>query len=71
MRNPERIKPFYMALAEYHEDFVPDWRFCQLIENFKRWVFSEKGIVDIFYIEDDKAKEYLEEYFNSMKARSF
>lgn len=70
MRDKNRIRPFYNILAEYHEKYVPDWRFTQLIENFKMWIFNEKNIDNIFYIEDDKMAEYIEEYFNSMKAKN-
>ena len=59
MRNPERI-PEVLALLQKGWEKVPDWRFGQLIENFKRYV----GISDLFYIEDDKLKEKLIDFFD-------
>lgn len=59
MRNPERI-PKVLALLQEGWEKVPDWRFGQLIENFKRYV----GVSDLFYIEDDKLKEKLIDFFD-------
>ena len=56
MRDPNRIYPFCMKIAEMWSSQCPDWRFCQLVSN----VFGE----DSFYIEDDKALLELERYFN-------
>ena len=58
MRDPNRIPEFLALLQECWEK-VPDWRFCQLIENLKR--FSGKS--DLFYLEDNDFEKILKEYF--------
>ena len=58
MRDPKRIPEILKLLQECWEN-VPDWRFCQLIENLKRYT----GYADLFYIEDDKFVQYLKEFF--------
>lgn len=63
MRNPNRLDSFYDRLKELHKEKVPDWRFGQLCSNFFGWLMSEKG-VDLFFPEENKMLEYLEEYFN-------
>lgn len=60
MRDPKRIKKFCDRLAKVWEN-APDWRFGQLISNAFGEVWTKHG--DIFFIEDDKMIEYLEEYF--------
>lgn len=60
MRDPKRIKKFCDRLAKVWEN-APDWRFGQLISNMFGEVWAKHG--DIFFIEDDKMIEYLEEYF--------
>ena len=57
MRDIRRIDEFCARLAEAWKE-VPDWRFGQMIENFKRASKHE----DIFYIEDDKMIEEIESY---------
>ena len=58
MRNPERIDEVLQSLSNaWHK--VPDWRLGQLICNLQ----SAAGN-DLFYVEDDKFIELLEEYFN-------
>ena len=58
MRNPERIEEVLQALSDaWHK--VPDWRLGQLLCNLQ----SAAGN-DLFYMEDDKFIELLEEYFN-------
>ena len=59
MRNPDRI-PEIMALFKKGWEKVPDWRFGQVIENFKRYIGSD----DIFYMEDEKLKEELINFFD-------
>ena len=56
--------PFYCTSLRVAWDEVPDWRFGQLIANFFRWLNTEKGVGDIFFLEDDKFFSYLEEYIN-------
>ena len=65
MRDSNRLQPFYERLAELHKLYISDWRFGQLIINFSSWLYSQKGIEDIFYVEDDKMSEYIEEYFKT------
>lgn len=62
MRNPERIKPFLKEIENIWDE-LPDWRFGQLIENFKRVA----NIPDLFYIEDDRFIEIFKEAFTIKK----
>ena len=61
MRDINRLDGFYDKVKEIHKNYFPDWRFGQLCSNFFGWLYSEKGI-DLFYPEEDKMVEYLEEY---------
>lgn len=58
MRDISRIEPFLKTLAECWKQ-VPDWRFGQLIENFKR----QENIPDLFFIEDNEFEEKLKKMF--------
>lgn len=58
MRDINRINEVLAALKENWEK-VPDWRLGQLLCNLQ----SAAGN-DLFYVEDDKFIELLEEYFN-------
>ena len=58
MRNPDRIYEI-MTLLQAGWQKVPDWRFGQLVENLKRYI----GVDDLFYVEDDKLKEKIIDYF--------
>ena len=49
MRDINRIEPFMNELVEIWHT-VPDWRFGQLIENFK----TCEQIDDLFYMEDSE-----------------
>ena len=60
MRDPNRIYKFCNQLAEIWTTKCPDWRFGQLIENFKRYI----GVQDLFFIEDDKLEEKIKDYFD-------
>lgn len=62
MRDPKRLDTFYDALKEYHKEYVPDWRFGQLLYNFMYWLNR-----DLFFIEDDKMLDIFEEYFKNCK----
>ena len=62
MRDINRIEPFMNELTEIWCT-VPDWRFGQLVENFKR--FAE--VEDLFYIEDDKMLEVLKKFKEELK----
>ena len=59
MRNPDRI-PEIMMLLQLGWQKVPDWRFGQLIENFKRYM----GVNDLFYVEDDKLIQGIIDFFD-------
>lgn len=63
MRDLKRIDKFMNILTGLWKTF-PDWRFGQMIENFFRFVRSETGIEDIYYVEDDKMLELLNDYFD-------
>ena len=58
MRDPERIDKVLKVLGDNWKK-LPDWRFGQLLCNLQ----SAAGN-DLFYVEDDKFVELLEEYFN-------
>lgn len=62
MRNPDRIYEV-MTLLQAGWQKVPDWRFGQLVENLKRYI----GVDDLFYVEDDKLKEKIIDYFDFNK----
>ena len=62
MRDINRIEPFMNELTEIWYT-VPDLRFGQLIENFKK--FAE--VEDLFYIEDDKMLEVLKKFKEELK----
>ena len=61
MRDINRIEPLMNELTEIWYT-VPDWRFGQLISNFKCYIKFQHNIEDIFYIEDDKILEYIKEF---------
>ncbi len=63
MRNPERLVPFYIELLNVHRKSFPDWRFGQLMENFRRWHQARYG-VDIFHPEEDEMLNRLYKYAN-------
>ena len=62
MRDPNRLDSFYDEFKKIHKENFPDQRFGQLISNFFGWVISEGKCHDIFFPEDDKWIEWLEEY---------
>ena len=53
-----RLYTFYSKLQEIHFTFFPDWRFTQLILNFR----VNKNIHDMFYLEENDVLKYLDEY---------
>jgi hypothetical protein len=67
MRSSKRIYPFCNELASIWKDNFPDWRFAQFISNFMIWMANTKGIVDPFFIEDDKFIEWINEYVKEVK----
>jgi len=66
MRDPNRLDVFYEKLRDIHKKYFPDWRFGQLCSNFFGWLGDDKKI-DLFFPEEDKMLEYLEEYVDSLR----
>ena len=64
MRDPNRLYKFYDEIRRIHMEHCPDWRFGQLVSNIESWIQHEKGIADIFYIEEDGMMKLLKEYFH-------
>ena len=62
MRSKDRIKPFLDELATLWGDEFQDWRFGQLMLNFMSWLHSEKGIKDIFFLEENRFIELFREF---------
>lgn len=56
MRDPNRLHKFYDELKRIHMEYVPDWRFGQMINN----IF---GTTDIFYMEEEDVLRKVKEYF--------
>lgn len=67
MRDINRLDVFYNELMRIHKENFPDWRFGQLVNNLERWLQANKGIVDIFYIEEDKTLQYLKEFVGDIE----
>lgn len=67
MRDINRLDVFYNELMRIHKENFPDWRFGQLVNNLERWLQANKGIVDIFYIEEDKMLQYLKEFVGDIE----
>lgn len=63
MRNANRIDSFCDELKEIWKK-VPDWRFFQLMNNFQRYIGS-----DGFYLEEDKALQYLKEFISEFEIK--
>ena len=64
MRDPKRIYPTTQAVAEIWMN-LPDWRFGQLMYNFK--TAMEREGRDIFYMEEDEFVQRLREYVDQFK----
>lgn len=62
MRDPNRLYKFYDELLRIHITYYPDWRFCQLVSNIEAWLKTQKGIADIFYIEETQFLKLMREY---------
>ena len=52
MRDINRLDDFYDELKIIHKECFPDWRFGQFMCNLERWLQANKGLTDIFYIEE-------------------
>lgn len=66
MRDPNRLYGFYDKIRDIHIKHFPDWRFGQFCANFFGWLSADKGI-DLFFPEEDKMIQYLEEYAKAQK----
>ena len=64
MRDPKRIYPTTQSVAEIWMN-LPDWRFGQLMYNFK--TAMEREGRDIFYMEEDEFVQRLREYVDQFK----
>ena len=67
MRDIKRLDVFYNELMKIHKENFPDWRFGQLTNNLERWLQANKGIVDMFFIEEDEMLQYLKEFVGDIK----
>lgn len=64
MRSSERLDSFYTYINQIHKAYFPDWRFMQLICNLQSYVGS-----DMFYYEEDKFIEKLDEFCKHFKQK--
>lgn len=61
MRDPNRIYPLCLKIAELWEQTCPDLRFMQLMSNFAVWYGAHP-----FYMEDDVFMEKFREFVNGI-----
>lgn len=61
MRSPERLDKFYAKLCELHKQYVPDWRFGQLVSNYA----NDTGR-DIFFDEEGNTLELIEKWLKKI-----
>ena len=66
MRDPNRLYKFYENLRDIHMTHFSDWRFGQFMLNFMEWYYN-KYKRDVFYIEDDKILNYIEEFIDEVR----
>ena len=66
MRNTDRIKVFCDELAELWEEYVPDWRFGQLISNVFGTIYARTKR-DIWFLEEDELMNEIRKYFKGDK----
>lgn len=66
MRNPDRLDALYEKIKEIHKTEFPDWRIGQFMLNFMAW-YGAKTRTDMFYIEDNKFANALEDYIKELK----
>ena len=66
MRDINRLDIFYDELKKIHKECFPDWRFGQFVNNLERWLQGNKGVVDIFYIEENEMLRYINEFVESI-----
>ena len=65
MRDPKRLAGFYETMGKIHAEFLPDWRFGQLMQNFIGWHYQKYG-TDVFYVEEEKMLERFSSYVNEI-----
>ena len=53
MRDVNRLDDIYKTIKELHQNYFPDWRIMQLINNFFGWYYNRYKS-DGFYIEDNE-----------------
>lgn len=63
MRNPERLDNLYDTLKELHKEKTSDIRFGQLMYLFEKWAERNKGVADLFYVEDEEMLDWIKEFF--------
>lgn len=63
MRDPNRLDNFYDEIKKLHMKYFPDWRFCQLMQNFMGWVFQERK-ADSFFLEEDRCLDWFKDFCN-------
>ena len=68
MRDPNRLDNFYTTLCKIHKESFPDLRFGQLMSNFSDWLAAKQQI-DIYFPEENKLIEYLNNYVEYIKDR--
>ncbi len=68
MRDPNRLNGFYDGLKKIHMEYFPDWRFGQLCSNFFGWLYGSHHI-DLFFVEEDRMLEYLNQWKDNMRGR--
>lgn len=67
MRDINRLDIFYDELKKIHKENFPDLRFGQLVNNLERWLQANKGVVDMFYIEEDEMLGYINEFVKAIE----
>lgn len=65
-RDPKRIDKILKTLGLIWRE-EPDIRFFQLIYNLELNLKNELDKDDLFYLEDDKVKEFLDKYYSEIK----
>lgn len=64
MRNPKRLDKFYDELCSLHKEYLPDWRFGQLVSNFLVWLRLNNNI-DIFFPEEKEMIKLFKQFISN------
>lgn len=64
-RDINRLPKFYTALMTLHMQQCPDIRFGQLISNIM--AATGHSVDGLFYMEDEKMLELIEDYFSNLR----